>query len=72
MRYELWGRSRETKVYEFIEAFQDEQQKFYMMDQVDQEVYYEAMILLTEWKQEPRLIMYQEFKDKNNTLGKRR
>lgn len=73
MQYELWGRSRETKVYEFIEAFQDENQKYYMLDKIDPEIYYEAMILLTDWKKEPRLIMYQEYKEeKSISLRKRR
>ena len=37
------------------------------------EIYYEAMILLTDWQKEPRLIMYQEYKDeKSISLRKRR
>lgn len=73
MQYEVWGRSRETKKYEFIEAFQDEVQKFYMIDKVDPEFYYEAMVLLTEWQKEPKCIMYVELDKKlNNSLTKRR
>lgn len=63
MQYELWGRKRETKRYEFIEAFQDEQQKFYMIDKIDPEIYYEAMIVRTEWQQMPSLVMYKEYDD---------
>lgn len=60
MQYEVWARSRESKVYEFIEAFQNEQQKYYLLDQLDPEVYYEAMILKTEWNQIPVCILFKE------------
>ena len=73
MRYELWGRSRETKVYEFIDSFEDEKQKFFMLDKVDKEVYYEAMITMTNFNKMPVCIMYKEFdKEKRLSLNKKR
>ena len=60
MQYEVWGRSRESKVYEFIDKFLDEQQKYYMLDLVDPEVYSEAMIIRTEWQQMPSCVLYKE------------
>lgn len=71
MQYELWARSRESKVYEFLQPFTDENQFFYMLDQVDPEIYYEAMIVQTEWKQMPRCIMYIEL-TQNKALTKRK
>ena len=72
MQYELWARSRETKVYEWLQSFTDENQFYFMLDQVDPDVYYEAMIVQTEWKQEPRCIMYVELKKPEVSLVKRR
>lgn len=54
--YELWARRITTKKYEFIIAFEDEHQKFYFMDQLDTDIYYEAMIL-----EDRNLKMYREF-----------
>ena len=71
MQYEVWGRSRETKRYEQIDTFPNEENKFYMVDQVDKNKYSEAMILQTEYQQESRLILYKEF-EKPKTLIKRR
>ena len=63
MQYELWARSRETKVYEWIQSFQDESQFYYMLDLVDQSLYSEAMIVQTEWKQMPRYVMHVEYEE---------
>ena len=71
MQYELWARSRETKVYEWIQSFQDESQFYYMLDLVDSELYSEAMIVQTEWKQQPRCIMCIELEEVK-TLGRKR
>ena len=43
--YELWGRNRTTKQYEMITRFDDDRQFYFMLDQVDKEKYYEAMIM---------------------------
>lgn len=67
MQFELWGRSRESKVYEFIESFQDEKQKYFVLDKVDQDVYYEAMIVKTDFNTLPVCIMYKEY-DKEKQL----
>ncbi|MBP5427004.1 MAG: hypothetical protein J6Y29_03830 [Clostridiales bacterium] len=42
--YELWGRNKETKQYEFITRFNDNNQFYYMLDQLDKSKYYEAII----------------------------
>ena len=68
MQYELWARSRETKVYEFIKAFQDKNQSYCLLDQVDPNFYCEAIILLTEWQQQPKCVMFRELKAKVKTL----
>ena len=47
--------------YELIEIFQDEQQKFYMLDKINPDFYSEAMIVRTEWQQMPSCVMYKEF-----------
>ena len=55
--YELWGRNRETKRYELITRFNDDRQFYFMLDQVDKDKYYEAMVL-----QDQHLIMYVDIK----------
>ena len=45
--YELTAKSRDTKRYITLETFWDERQFHYMLDQVDPELYSEAMII--EW-----------------------
>ena len=64
--YELWGRNRTTKRYEFITRFDDDRQFYFMLDQVDKSKYYEAMIL-----QGQSLKMYIEIKEPK-TLTKTR
>jgi hypothetical protein len=68
MQYELWARSRESKVYEFQDSFTDESEKYYRIDTVDTEVYDEAMVLITDFDKEPKMVLYQELdkKPKNN------
>jgi len=70
MQYELWARSRETKQYQFLEPFQDEVQKFYMIDKVDPELYYEAMIVKTDWGKMPECVMYKELKIEQHKVKK--
>ncbi len=60
--YELWGRNRETKRYELITRFNDDRQFYFMLDQVDKDKYYEAMVL-----QDQHLIMYVEIKNQGKT-----
>lgn len=60
MQYELWARSRESKVYEFQDSFTDESEKYYRIDTVDTEVYDEAMVLVTDFDKEPKMVLYQE------------
>lgn len=68
MQYELWARSRESKVYEFQDSFTNESEKYYRIDTVDTEVYDEAMVLITDFDKEPKMVLYQELdkKPKNN------
>lgn len=54
--FELWARRITTRNYEYITSFDDEKQKFYMMDQLDKSVYYEAMIIRNQ-----ECAMYREF-----------
>ena len=73
MQYELWGRRRENKTYEFIEAFFNIEFKDYLLDSVDQNIYYEALILKTEWQKQPACISYREYdKEIHYGLNKRR
>ena len=58
MRYELFARSRETKVFEFQDSFTDEKERYYRIDTVDTDLYDEAIILITEFRQEPKLDLY--------------
>ena len=64
--YELWGRNRETKRYELITRFDDNRQSYFMLDQVDKDKYYEAMVL-----QGQHLIMYVDIKQPNSGKTRR-
>ena len=66
MRYELFSRSRETKVYEFQDSFTDEKERYYRIDCLDSDLYDEAIILITEFKQEPKLDLYIDLNKKRN------
>lgn len=66
MRYELFARSRETKVYEFQDSFTDEKERYYRIDCLDSDLYDEAIILITEFKQEPKLDLYIDLNKKRN------
>ena len=58
--YELWAKKRKIdgkgQSYEYITSFEDEMQKFYYMDQLDREIYQEAMIIKNQ-----ECTMYREF-----------
>lgn len=63
--YKLIARRRDNNQDEFLKEFYDSNQFYYMLDQVDQEIYKEGSIL--EYKDNnvfPELKMYVEFKEK--------
>lgn len=68
MQYEVWARDRQTKVYELIEIFYDEKQKYSKLDLLDSNLYCEAMVLRTEWQSIPACILFKELKPKVKTL----
>lgn len=58
--FELWARKRPVDgwgfPFEWITNFDREEQKFYMMDTLDRNIYQEAMVVEGE-----RLVLYREF-----------
>lgn len=56
--FEIWGRRRDNLRYEFLWSFDDENQKFFMIDQVDSTIYSEVMIVKNN-----KCIAYVENKD---------
>ena len=60
MQYETWGKSKETKKYEFIEAFHNLEERYSRLDSVDIDKYSEAMILRTEYNERPACVLYKE------------
>lgn len=72
MQYELWARNRETKVYEWLQTFFEENQFYFMLDQVDSTYYSEAMIISREWQQQPRCLLYVDLKEETKVLGRKR
>lgn len=71
MQYEIWGRSKQTKVYEFLDSFTDPNQKWSKLDEVDTDIYYEAMIVKTDYNSMPRLETYVDLGRKPNTCRKK-
>lgn len=67
MQYELWARTRESKIYEFQDSFTDEKEKYYRIDTVDTELYDEAMVLVTDYGKEPKLDIYVDLDKKPQT-----
>ena len=69
--YELWAKKRPVdgrgSPYEWITNFYREEQKFYMTDQLDREIYQECMVVKNQ-----RLIMYREFDIPVRTRTRRR
>ena len=61
--YELWARNRKTMRYEKISEFDDERQKFFMIDQIDQSIYFEAMIVKKSQSVNQEVVLYEEFKE---------
>ena len=62
--YKIIARRRDNNQDVFLQDFYDSRQFYYMLDQVDQEIYKEASIL--EYKDNsvfPELKMYVEFKE---------
>ena len=70
MRYELWARTRDTKVYEFQDSFTDANERYYRIDTVDSELYSEAMVLITDFNKEPRLDLYVELDKRPRNINK--
>lgn len=65
--YELWARRYETRRYEYITSFSNLDRKYYLMDQLDRSIYYEALIV-----QGQTCKMYREFeKPKTRVLQKK-
>ena len=68
--FELWARKRPIDgrgfPYEFIASFEEEYQKYSMMDRLDRNIYQEAMVS----NDNGSCIMYREF-EKPNRLIKR-
>ena len=60
-----------VQIYSFIVSFLFGCCFYYMLDLVDSELYSEAMIVQTEWKQQPRCIMCIELEEVK-TLGRKR
>jgi len=58
--YELWAKKRlkdgRGHPYEFITSFYDINEKYYITDQLDREIYEECMVI-----ENNRLIFYREF-----------
>lgn len=58
--YELWAKKRlkdgRGYPYEYITDFEDINEKYYMTDQLDREIYEECMVI-----ENNRLIFYREF-----------
>ena len=68
---ELWAKKRPVNgrgsPYEWITNFNREEQKFYMTDQLDREIYQECMVV-----KDNRLIFYREFDIPYNTKSRKR
>lgn len=67
MQFEIWARKRPvngvgSKYEQIGHPFTDERQIQFMIDQVDREIYMEAMCVRTEWQKMPECVSYQEFK----------
>lgn len=58
--YELWAKKRRINgkgnPYEYITSFYNIEEKYYMTDQLDREIYEECMVI-----ENNRLIFYREF-----------
>lgn len=61
--FELWARNRKTMKYEYLYNFDNEQQKFFMIDQVDKSIYFEAMIIRKNQSVNQEVVLYEEFKE---------
>ena len=65
--FELWGKKRPINGYgqqfEWICNFDNEQNKYYMIDTLDREIYQEGMIIEGD-----RLVLYRELPKPNNKI----
>ena len=57
--YVLWARKREKPEFEYITTFNNKEQKYYMVDLLDEDIYKEAIIV-----SEGGCELYIEFKQK--------
>ena len=46
--YVLWARKREKPDFEFITEFNNKQQQYYLIDELDKSIYKEAIIVSEE------------------------
>ena len=69
MQYELWARSRETKIYEFQDSFTNKNERDYRIDTVDTDLYDEALVLITDYNKEPKLDLYIDLNNKPKRKG---
>lgn len=60
--FELWARNKTTMRYEYLWSFEDERQKFFMIDQVDTNKYFEAMIIKGKGINQ-ELILFEEYRE---------
>ena len=68
MNFELWARSRYTKQFSRLYAFDDERQFFFYADQVDRDEYSEVIIN----DRTGSCVFYEEFKQDVKTLSRRK
>ena len=57
--YNLYARKREKPEFEYITTFYNEEQKYYMVDTLDEDIYKEAIVV-----SERGCELYVEFKQK--------
>ena len=63
--YNLYARKREQPNFEYINTFENVNQKYSMIDELDKEIYKEAIVV-----SENGCEMYVEFPEKEKTLKK--
>lgn len=65
--FELWARRNDTRRYEYITSFDNENQKYYLIDQLDKSVYYEVVVMDNQ-----SCNLYQEFEKPLKRVLKKR
>lgn len=64
--FELWARRNDTRRYEYITSFDNENQKYYLINQLDKSIYYEVVVMENE-----RCNLYEEFKQQQKKTLKK-